>query len=116
MNVAATLKYARFSAQKGRLVANQIRGLSIDKALGVLEFSKKRAAKIVKKALESAVSNAENNKGADVDELYISAISVNDGPILKRIKHRAKGRADHVLKRMCHVTVKVSDEKREDKS
>lgn len=109
MEVSAVLKYARFSAQKGRLVANQIRGLPVSQALEILTFSQKRAARVVKKVLESAIANAEHNEGADVDDLSVSTIFVDGGPILKRIKARAKGRADRILKRMCHITIKVSD-------
>lgn len=116
MEVSSIFKYARFSAQKGRLVADQIRGLPIGKALDILKFSKKRAARAMKKALESAIANAEHNEGADIDELSVSTVFVNDGPILKRIQPRAKGRADRIFKRMCHITVKVSDQKREGKA
>lgn len=114
MTVSATLKFARFSDQKGRLIADQIRGLPIEKALNILTFSPKRAAKMTKKVLESAIANAEHNEGADVDELYVSAVVINGGPTLKRIRPRAKGRADRILKRMCHITVTVST-KEEDK-
>lgn len=109
MEVSATYKYARFSAQKARLVANQVRGLSVEKALELLSFSPKRAAQSIKKTLESAVSNAEHNEGADIDELKISAIFVDEGPTLKRMRARAKGRGARILKRMCHITVRVSD-------
>jgi large subunit ribosomal protein L22 len=113
MEVSATLKYVRFSAQKGRLIANQVRGLPVGEALEQLAFSKKRAARMFKKVLESVIANAEHNYGADIDTLKISSVFVNGGPILKRIRHRAKGRADRVLKRMCHITVKVSDQREE---
>lgn len=106
---AAKLRYARLSAQKARLVADQVRGLSVEKALQTLSFSPKKAAGLVKKVLESAIANAENNEGADIDELKVSAIYVDEGPTLKRIRPRAKGRADRILKRSCHITVKVSD-------
>lgn len=99
------------SPQKVRLVADQIRGLPIQGALNVLNFSTKRAAKIIKKVLESAIANAEHNEGADIDELYVSTIYVNTGMTLKRIRPRAKGRADRILKRSCHITVKVADKK-----
>jgi large subunit ribosomal protein L22 len=111
MEVSATLKHAKMSAQKVRLVADQIRGLSVDKALNILNFSTKRAAVLIKKVLESAIANAENNDGADIDELHVSTIYINQGVTLKRIKPRAKGRADRILKRACHITVKVADEK-----
>ena len=109
METSATLKYVRFSAQKGRLIADQIRGLAVDKAISFLKFSPKRAAKTVKKILESAIANAEHNAGADVDELFVSTVCIDGGPMLKRIRPRAKGRADRILKRMCHITVSVSN-------
>ena len=114
MEVLATLKYARFSAQKGRLVADQIRGLPIGQALNILNFSTKRAAKVLKKVLDSAIANAEHNEGADVDELFISTVFVNEGTAFKRLLPRAKGRSDRILKRTCHITVKVSDQKQGD--
>ena len=107
--VAAQLRGARISAQKARLVADQIRGKSVEEALNVLEFSNKKAAAIVKKVLNSAIANAEHNEGADIDELRISTIFVDEAITLKRIKPRAKGRADRILKRSCHITVKVAD-------
>lgn len=109
MEVAATLRGARLSAQKARLVADQIRGLPVGDALNVLAFSQKKAAKIIRKVVESAIANAENNNGADVDELKIATVYVNEGMVMKRIKPRAKGRADRILKRSCHITVKVAE-------
>lgn len=109
MEVAAKLKGAKLSAQKARLVADQIRGKSVESALEILQFSTKKGADIIKKVLESAIANAEHNDGADVDELSISTIFVDEGMTLKRIKPRAKGRADRILKRSCHITVKVSE-------
>ena len=109
IEVAARLRGARVSAQKARLVADQVRGLKVDRALNVLEFSPKKAARIVKKVLESAIANAENNEGADVDELKVSTIFVDEGLVMKRIKPRAKGRADRISKQTCHITIKVSD-------
>ena len=109
MEVAAKLKGARISAQKARLVADQVRGLSVEEALNLLEFSPKKAAHIVKKVLDSAIANAENNEGADVDELKVSSIYVDEGMTMKRLRPRAKGRADRILKRSCHITVKVAD-------
>ena len=109
MEVAATLKGAQISPQKVRLVADQVRGLGVEEALGVLEFSTKKAAHIVKKVLDSAIANAENNEGADVDELKVSSIFVDEGMTMKRLRPRAKGRADRILKRSCHITVKVAD-------
>ena len=109
MEVAAKLKGARLSAQKARLVADQIRGKSVESALEVLQFSGKKGADIIKKVLESAIATAEHNDGADVDELRVSTIFVDEGMTMKRIKPRAKGRADRILKRSCHITVKVAD-------
>ena len=109
MEVPAKFTFAKLSAQKGRLVADQIRGLMVDKALDLLEFSPKKAAKLIKKVLESAIANAENNNGVDIDELRVSTVFVDEGPTLKRFRARAKGRGNRILKRTCHVTVKVSD-------
>ena len=109
MEVAAKLKGAQISAQKVRLVADQVRGKPVEEALSLLEFSPKKAAHIVKKILDSAIANAENNEGADVDELKISSIFVDEGRTMKRLRPRAKGRADRILKRSCHITVKVAD-------
>lgn len=110
MQTSATLKTARISAQKARLVADQVRGLPVERALETLQFSPKKGAHLVKKVLESAIANAEHNDGADVDELKVKTIFVNQGPVMKRIKPRAKGRADRILKRSCHITVTVSEE------
>ncbi|SFG88041.1 MULTISPECIES: 50S ribosomal protein L22 [Neptunomonas] len=109
MEVAAKLIGARISAQKARLVADQIRGKSVGEALNILAFSPKKGADIVKKVLESAIANAEHNDGADIDELHVSVVFVDEGVTMKRIKPRAKGRADRILKRNSHITVKVSD-------
>lgn len=109
MEVAARLKGAQISAQKVRLVADQVRGMPVEQALSLLEFSPKKAAHIVKKILDSAIANAENNDGADVDELKVSTIFVDEGMTMKRLRPRAKGRADRILKRSCHITVKVAD-------
>jgi large subunit ribosomal protein L22 len=109
MEVSAKLTGAQISAQKVRLVADQIRGKEVEKALDILEFSNKKGADLVKKVLNSAIANAEHNEGADVDELKVSAIFVGEGRTLKRLSPRAKGRADRILKRSCHITVKVSD-------
>ena len=110
MEVSAKLRNARLSAQKGRLVADQIRGKSVEQALQVLSFSTKKAAQVMKKVLESAIANAENNEGADVDELKVKAVMVDEGPTMKRIRARAKGRASRILKRSSHITVTVADE------
>ena len=109
MEVAAKLKGARISAQKARLVADQVRGKPVEEALDLPEFSPKKAAHLVKKVLNSAIANAENNEGADVDELKVSSVYVDEGMTMKRLRPRAKGRADRILKRSCHITVKVAD-------
>ena len=109
MEIAAHLRFARISPQKCRLVADQIRGLPVDKALNILAFSPKKGAAMLKKVLESAIANAEHNEGADVDDLTVSTVFVNEGRSLKRIMPRAKGRADRIVKRSCHITVKVAD-------
>jgi large subunit ribosomal protein L22 len=112
MATSATLKYARTSPQKIRLVADQIRGLPVERALNVLAYSNKKAAAVLKKLLESAVANAEHNDGADIDELLVASIYVNQGPTLKRLSPRARGRADRILKRMSHITVTVAENRR----
>lgn len=109
MQVKAQLKRANISAQKVRLVADQIRGMEVEKAEQLLSFSPKKAAHLVKKVLLSAVSNAEHNEGADIDELKVSAIYVDEGPTLKRGRARAKGRGTQILKRTSHITVEVAD-------
>jgi len=110
MQATAKLVHARISAQKCRLVADQIRGLPVERALEVLTFSQKKSAKMVRKVLESAIANAEHNEGADVDELKISAICVDEGPTLKRWRARAKGRANQILKRTSHITITVAEQ------
>ncbi|MDR9825901.1 50S ribosomal protein L22 [Vibrio sp. FNV 38] len=109
MEALAKHNFARISPQKARLVADQIRGKSVDQALEILTFSNKKAAELIKKVLESAIANAEHNEGADIDDLNIAKIFVDEGPIMKRIMPRAKGRADRILKRSCHITVVVAD-------
>ena len=109
MEVAARLRGAQLSAQKARLVADQIRGKNVEEALDILAFSAKKGAALVKKVLESAIANAEHNEGADVDDLKVSTVFVDEGFTLKRIRPRAKGRADRIFKRTCHITVKVAD-------
>ena len=109
MNVSAHLRYAKISAQKVRLVADQVRGLSAERALELLRFSSKKAADLVKKVLVSAIANAEQNEGADVDELRVAKICVDQGPSMKRFSPRARGRANRIVKRSCHITVTVSD-------
>ena len=109
MEAIAKHNFARISPQKARLVADLIRGKSVDQALEILTFSNKKAAALVKKVLESAIANAEHNEGADVDELKVSTICVDEGMTMKRIMPRAKGRADRILKRSCHITITVAD-------
>lgn len=109
MQALAKLRHARLSAQKGRLVADQIRGLPVEQALNVLAFSNKKGAVLIKKVLDSAIANAENNEGADIDELKVSTVCVDEGPTMKRIRARAKGRAARILKRTSHITVTVAD-------
>jgi len=110
METFAKRKYADISAQKCRLVADQIRGMPVAGALNLLAFSPKKAAVLVKKVLESAVANAEHNEGADIDELKVSRIHVDEGSTLKRWRARAKGRGNRIRKRTSHITVAVSDQ------
>ena len=109
MEVSASAKRLRISAQKVRLVADQIRGKQVADALDLLSFSNKKASVLMRKALESVVANAENNEGADIDELRVSEVYVNEGMTMKRIRPRAKGRADRIFKRSSHIIVTVSD-------
>jgi len=109
MQTTATLRGVRLSAQKGRLVADQIRGLSVDRALSVLAFSPKKGAKIIKKVLESAIANAEHNDGADIDELKVTTIYIDKAEALKRTSARAKGRGNIIGKQSCHIHVVVGD-------
>jgi len=110
MQVAARLRYARISPQKCRLVADMVRGKSVGAALQTLEYTPKKAARIVKKVLESAIANAEHNHGADIDELKVALIMVDEAPTLKRFRARAKGRGNQIIKRNSHITVQVADE------
>ena len=109
MEVLAKHRYARISPQKARLIADQIRGQSVEQALNILTFSNKKGAGLVQKVLESAIANAEHNEGADIDDLKVSTIFVDEGPTMKRIQPRAKGRAYRILKRTSHITVMVAD-------
>jgi len=109
MKTSAVLRGVRLSAQKGRLVADQIRGLRVDKALNILAFSPKRGAAIIRKVLESAIANAEHNDGADIDELKVTTICVERGSSLKRFTARAKGRGNRITKPTCHIYVTVGD-------
>lgn len=110
MDSTAKLKFVRVSPQKARLVADQIRGLAVDDAIDVLNFSKKKAAAIVKKVLESAIANAEHNEGADIDELRVGQVMVDQGPSYGRFKARARGRASKIIKRTSHISLTVSDQ------
>jgi len=109
METRAVVRGARLSAQKGRLVADLIRGKPVDKALSILSFTPKKGAVIVKKVLESAIANAEHNDGADIDTLKVKTIHVERGAFLKRFQARAKGRGNRVLKHTCHIYVTVGD-------
>ncbi len=109
MKVSAVLRNARLSAQKARLVADQVRGLPVDKALNLLTFSPKKGAVLIKKLLESAIANAEHNEGADIDALKVALIYVDKGASLKRFAARAKGRGNRIEKQTCHITLTVGD-------
>ena len=111
MQVTAKLRYARISPQKCRLVADQIRGLPVDRALNILAFSPKKGARILKKVLESAIANAEHNEGADIDELKVKTIYVDKADTLRRFTARAKGRGNVIGKQSCHIHVVVGDGK-----
>ena len=108
MHAMAKWRYARLSAQKCRLVADQIRGMPIEQALDLLTFSNKKAAVFIKKVLNSAIANAEHNEAADIDELIVQTIYVDEGPTMKRMRARAKGRGTRILKRTSHITVVVA--------
>lgn len=112
MDTIARHKYARSSAQKVRLVADQIRGLTAAQALNILKFSNKKAAQLIKKVLDSAIANADHNAGANVDELRVSRVFVDEAARMRRMHARAKGRGNRVVKRTCHISVAVSDEVR----
>jgi len=109
METKATLRGVRLSAQKGRLVADMIRGKKIDQAMDILAFTPKKGAVIIKRLLESAIANAEHNDGADIDELKISSIYVEKGSVIKRFSARAKGRGDRISKQTCHIYVTVGN-------
>jgi large subunit ribosomal protein L22 len=113
MNVQAKLYGVRLSAQKGRLVADLVRGQPVGNALNILAFTPKKGAKIIKKVLESAIANAEHNNGADIDELKVTTIFVEKGPVLKRFHARAKGRGNRIVKPTCHVFLTVGDGKKD---
>jgi large subunit ribosomal protein L22 len=105
----ASLRGARMSAQKGRLVADLIRGKPVDQAMNILAFTPKKGAALMKKLLESAIANAEHNDGADIDALKVKTIYVERGTFLKRFQARAKGRGNRVLKHTCHIFITVGD-------
>jgi large subunit ribosomal protein L22 len=109
MQTSAILRGTRLSAQKARLVADLVRGKPVDQALNILTFSPQKAAFTIKKVLESAIANAEHNDGADIDELKVKTIYVDQGPVLKRFTARAKGRGNRIHKPTCHITVTVGD-------
>jgi large subunit ribosomal protein L22 len=109
MDTSAKLRGVRLSSQKGRLVADLIRGKSVENALNILQFSPKKGAAIIRKVLESAIANAEHNAGADIDELKVTHICVEKGPVLKRFAARAKGRGVRILKPTCHIFLTVGD-------
>ncbi|MEE8150890.1 MAG: 50S ribosomal protein L22 [Nitrosomonadaceae bacterium] len=109
MQTSAVLRGVRLSEQKGRLVANQVRGLPVDQALNLLAFSPKKGAVIIRKLLESAIANAEHNDGADIDELKVSVINVDRGPSMMRTSARAKGRGNRIVKPTCHILLTVGD-------
>ncbi|MGH8507924.1 MAG: 50S ribosomal protein L22 [Gammaproteobacteria bacterium] len=109
MTTAAKLRFVRVSPQKARLVADQIRGLPVDRALNLLTFSRKKAAGIIRKVLESAIANAEHNDGADIDALKVETIKIDTAPMMKRVVARARGRANRLMKRTSHITVQVAE-------
>lgn len=109
METNAILRGVRLSAQKGRLVADLVRGKPVDQALNILTFNPKKGAGIIKKVLESAIANAEHNDGADIDALKVKIIHVEKGAVLKRFAARAKGRGNRILKPTCHIYVTVGD-------
>lgn len=109
MQVSATHKFARISPQKARLVADQIRGKDVETAVNILAFSDKKAAQLMSKVLNSAIANAENNEGADIDELKVTSAYVDEAPVMKRMRARAKGRGNRIIKRTSHITVIVGD-------
>ena len=110
MRVLARAKTLRISPQKARLVANQVRGRPVEQAQEMLRFSNHKGARLISKVLESAIANAEENEGADIDELRVGEIFVDAGITMKRIRPRARGRADRMLKRTSHITVAVTDD------
>jgi len=112
MQTQAVLRFVRLSPLKARQVAALVRGKKVDEAVNILKYSPQKAARIIKKVLDSAIANAENNQGADVDELKVRTITVDEGPRMKRISPRAKGRADRIVKRTSHITITVGDSRK----
>jgi large subunit ribosomal protein L22 len=112
METNASVRGARMSAQKGRLVADLVRGKPVDKALNILAFTPRKAAGVIRKLLESAIANAEHNDGADIDELRVTRIFVEQGPTLRRFAARAKGRGTRISKKSCHIYISVGDGKK----
>ena len=110
MEVTAKLRGAPLSAQKGRLIADMIRRRNVSQAVDILKFTPKKGAQLMLKLLQSAIANAENNNGADIDDLKVNVVCVDEATTLKRVSPRAKGRANRICKRTCHITIKVSDE------
>lgn len=109
MEATAKLRYARLSPQKVRLVADQVRGLPVERAVEILDFGTRNSASIVKKVLEAAIANAEHNEGADIDELHVGTVHVDQGPTFRRYRARARGRAGRITKRTSHITIIVTD-------
>ncbi len=109
METKAVAKYIRISPQKARLVADVVRGMKVDSAITTLRFMPKKAARIIRKVVESAVANADQNDAIDVDTLFVKEIQINGGPMLKRFRPRAQGRATRILKRTSHITVVVEE-------
>ncbi len=109
MATRAFLQNADFSAQKGRLVANEIRGKNVEEALNFLSFCNKKAARVIKKVVDSAIANAEHNDAADIDALFVKKICVDEGKSMFRWRARAKGRGTRIIKRRCHITVEVEE-------
>src|SRR6202044_2144906 len=113
MQVTARLRYARISPQKCRLGADTVRGKGVGNALSTLKFMPKKGARLVLKVLESAIANAENNLGADIDERKVTRIEIDTAPVLKRFAARAKGRGNRIIKRNSHITLEVGDGKKD---
>ena len=110
METRAYLKGTRLSPQKAALVANQIRGKSVDQALDFLIFNKQKGSAVIKKLLDSAIANAENNNNSDIDKLLVKSVIVNQGMRLKRMRARARGRADRIIKPTCHIEIILTEE------